>query len=72
MPKDVVPEADIYNFIRADGAAMRVRRYRQEAHRFRGLAQIETNEEFREALLSIAKEYEALVASLVPTAEDDP
>ena len=45
---------------------------RQEAHKFRGLVQIETNEEFRETLLSIAKEYEALAASLVPTKEDDP
>lgn len=72
MPKDVVPKIDVYDFVRTDGAAMRVRRYRQEAHRFRGLAQIETNEEFREALLSLAKEYEALAASLVPTAQDDP
>jgi hypothetical protein len=49
--------------MRTEGAAMRIRRYRQEAHKLRGLAQIETSEEFREALLSLAKEYEALVSS---------
>ena len=66
MPKGGISETDIYNFMTAQGAAMRVRRYREEAHKLRGLAQIETNEKFREELLSLAKEYEALAASLVP------
>jgi hypothetical protein len=70
MPKDRVSEADIYNLMRTEGAATRIRRYRQEAHKLRGLAQIETSEEFREALLSLTKEYEALVSSLVPTAQE--
>jgi len=72
MPKRGITETDFHNFMRAEGAAARVRRYQQQAHRFRGLAQIETNDKFREALVSLAKEYEALAASLVPTSEDDP
>ena len=69
MPRGGVSEANIHNFMRAEGAAARVRRYQQQAHRFRGLAQIESNEKFREVLVSLAQEYETLAASLVPQQE---
>jgi hypothetical protein len=61
-----VPEDDLYTFMMTTGAAERAVRYRQDAAKFRELAQAETNGSFREELMSIAKQYDQLAASLIP------
>ena len=66
MARSGVTESDIYSFIRTAGAAERVARYRQEAEKFRQLAQAEKDEAFQETLLTIAKEYDQLADTLVP------
>jgi len=48
------------------GAAERVARYRQEAEKFRQLAQTENDGSLRDELLSLAKQYDALADGLLP------
>ena len=45
-------------------AAMRARRYREEAARFRRMAQIEDIEKVRAPLLSLAEQYDELATDL--------
>ena len=65
-----VPEGDLYTFMLTAGATERAARYRQEAAKFRELAQTETDHHFREELLSIAKQYEALAEGLTPLSDE--
>jgi hypothetical protein len=51
-------EAALRTFMRTAGAAERVARYRQEAEKFRRIAQSETDNGVRQSFLDLAKEYE--------------
>lgn len=62
-----VTESDLYAFMMTAGAAERVARYRQEAEKFRQLAQAESElSPIRGELLEIAKQYEDLANGLIP------
>jgi len=67
MARSATTENDIYSFIRTAGAAERVARYRQEAENFRQLAQAEKDGAFQETLLTIAREYDQLADTLIPS-----
>jgi len=45
---------------------MRVRRYQEEAARFRRMADMETGDRLRQSLISLADQYEELATSLAP------
>lgn len=62
-----VTESDLYAFMMTAGAAERVARYRQEAKKFRRLAQAETEgSPIRGELLEVAKQYDDLANGLIP------
>lgn len=62
-----VTESDLYAFMMTVGAAERVARYRQEAEKFRRLAQAETEgSPIRGELLEVAKQYDDLANGLIP------
>jgi len=48
------------------GVPERAARYRQEAERFRKMAETETDDDLRRSLLDIARQYDALANGLVP------
>jgi len=52
--------------MRTAGAAERVARYRQEAEKFRRIAQSETDNGVRQSFLDLAKEYDDLANGLIP------
>jgi hypothetical protein len=66
MARGGVSEDDFYAFMMTAGAAERVARYRQEAEKFRQLAQTENDGSLRDELLSLAKQYDALADGLLP------
>jgi hypothetical protein len=66
MAQSGVSQDDLYAFMMTAGAAERVARYRQEAEKFRKLAQTENDGSLREELLSLAKQYDALADGLTP------
>jgi hypothetical protein len=53
-------------FMRSMGAAERAVHYRQEAEKFRQMAQTELDGQIRESLLSLAKQYDYLADDLMP------
>ena len=54
------------------GAAERATRYRQEAEKFRQMADVESTGVLRETLLMIATEYDDLAATIEPSKENRP
>lgn len=55
---------DVLHLTVVKSAAMRARRYREEAARFRRMAQIEDIEKVRAPLLSLAEQYDELATDL--------
>jgi hypothetical protein len=66
MARSGVTEDDLYAFMRTAGAAERVARYRQEAEKFRRMAQSETDNGVHQSFLDLAKEYDDLANCLIP------
>jgi len=59
-------ETDLYAFVTTASVAERVARYRQEAERFRQMAQREIDRNLYDELMTLAKEYDDLANSLMP------
>jgi hypothetical protein len=55
----------LFDFTVKQRASARAAKYEEEAARFRQLAQIETNEKFRDNLVALACRYEEIVASII-------
>jgi hypothetical protein len=55
----------LFDFTVKHRARARAAKYEEEAARFRQLAQIETNEKFRDSLVALACRYEEIVASII-------
>jgi hypothetical protein len=70
MPSEKIPQPDAYALMMKLGAPERAARYRQEAARFRHMAETESDNLLRQSLLDIAKEYEDLADGLVPRQHD--
>lgn len=64
MAKGGVSEPDLNAFMMSLGGAERAARYRQEAERFRHLAERETDDDLRRSLLGVAEEYDILARNL--------
>ena len=58
--------ADGHALMMVMGVPERAARYRQEAERFRKMAETETDDDLRRSLLDIARQYDALANGLVP------
>ena len=63
MASDVAG-ADIFHIRMTQGLPVRARRYREEAARFRRMAQTEAAEKVRVSLLSLAEQYDELASGI--------
>jgi hypothetical protein len=66
MARSGAPDDDPLLGLLAARGADRAALYRQEAEKLRQMAKVAAYESHREALLSIAKEYDDLAAGLTP------
>jgi hypothetical protein len=62
-----VAATDVFDLAVMRSVPMRVRRYQEEAARFRRMAEIETGDKLRQSLISLAEQYEELATNLAPS-----
>lgn len=61
-----VAGTDLFHARIRQGLPARVRRYKEEAARFRRMAQLEGDEKLRGALVALAVQYEELAGNIAP------
>jgi hypothetical protein len=57
-----VADTNLFHLTMAQSQPVRIRRYREEAARFRRMAEIETDGKLRRTLMSLARQYDDLAA----------
>lgn len=65
MAGDIVG-TDLFDATIKQSLPARVRRYKEEAARFRRMAQLEGDEKLRGALVALAEQYEELAGNIAP------
>lgn len=66
MARSAASDDDPFMFMRSTGAAERAAHYRNEAEKFRLMAQAEAQSGLRDSLLMLAKQYDDLATDLIP------
>ena len=69
MAKEVSGK-ELLNLMKINSAPMRAERYRQEAEKFRHMADTEGDEKLRRSLAELAEQYDELAANIAPMEHD--